>query len=405
MSDGATRSRRPSPRRTRGRGGVTIWQVAREAGVSVATVSRVLNQTGAVAEETRRRIRDVAARLRYVPHGAARSLITNRTNAIGVLLPDIYGEFFSEVIRGIDLASRHRGYHLLVSSSHGDRGEFAAVLRATFGRVDGLIVMSPDVDAETLQANLPRPLPIVLLNDRGTRARCDSITVDNYGGALAMTRHLIGLGHTRVAFIKGPPGNVDAAERLRGYRDAMRASPAGWYAKLEIEGDFTEESGYEAGICALALRPRPAAVFAGNDAMAIGVLSALRDAGVSVPEEMALAGFDDTPISRYVSPPLTTVSVSIAELGTRATAKLLHAIETGEPHRRQHETLPTTLVVRRSCGATAAPLRHEGNGRVRTRLPGARGAAGAVGRPSTRKSAARGPARGRARRAVSEGTP
>ncbi len=351
MSRSTAKPRRSPNRRKGGRAGVTIRSVAREAGVSVATVSRVLNDKGPVAVGTRRRIREVAERLRYVPHGAARSLITNKTNAIGVLLPDIYGEFFSEVIRGIDLASRHRGYHLLVSSSHGDRGEFEAVLRATRGRVDGLIVMSPDVDARTLQTNLPQTLPIVLLNHRRRRSNFDSITVDNYGGALAMTRHLIALGHTRIAFVKGPAKNIDASERLRGYRDAMRALAAGWDPKLEIDGAFTEESGYEAGIRALALVPRPTAVFAGNDAMAIGVLSALHDAHIGVPSEVALAGFDDIPISRFVSPPLTSVSVSIAELGTRATARLLDAIEAGGKGRRRYETLQTSLVVRSSCGA------------------------------------------------------
>jgi LacI family transcriptional regulator len=341
---------------------VTIKHVAREAGVSVATVSRVINETGPVAETTRRRIREVTERLRYVPHGAARSLITNRTNAIGVLLPDIHGEFFSEVIRGIDVASRHRGYHLLVSSSHGDRAELAAVLRSTRGRVDGLIVMSPDLDAETLQANLPETLPIITLNDGGKRSSFDSITVDNYGGALAMTRHLLALGHTRVGFIKGPANNIDAAERLRGYRDAMRPSPAGWSGTLEIEGGFTEESGFEAGVRLLALVPRPTAVFAGNDAMAIGALSAFRDARVGVPAHIALAGFDDIPISRFVAPSLTTVRVSIAELGTRATVRLLEAIQGGGRHQRRHETLPTGLVVRGSCGAvrSGAPRRIAG---------------------------------------------
>jgi LacI family transcriptional regulator len=345
-----TSSRRPSPSRRDATRGATIKQVAHEAGVSVATVSRVLNDTGPVAEETRRRIRETAERLRYVPHGAARSLITNQTNAIGVLLPDIHGEFFSEVIRGIDIASRHHGYHLLVSSSHGNRGELEAVLRSTRGRVDGLIVMSPDLDAQTLKGNLPETLPIVTLNDGGARAPFDSISVDNFGGAQAMTRHLLALGHTRVAFIKGPPKNIDAAERLRGYRDAMRSAPAGWSAELEVNGGFTEETGYEAGVRTLALAPRPTAVFAGNDAMAIGVLSALRDARVSVPGEIALAGFDDIPISRFISPPLTTVKVCIAELGTRATDWLLRAIQAGPRRPRHHEILPTTLVVRNSCG-------------------------------------------------------
>jgi LacI family transcriptional regulator len=342
---------RPPARREGRLVSVTIKQVAHQAGVSVATVSRVLNDKGPVAEETRQRIRTVAERLRYVPHGAARSLITNKTNTIGVLLPDIYGEFFSEIIRGMDHAARRRGYHLLVSSSHGDRSEIEAVLRATRGRVDGLIVMSPELDVQTLQANLPETLPIVMLNCRGNGTVFDSITVDNYAGAFEMVRHLAELGHRRIALVKGPPNNYDARERLRGYRDAARALSIERSRDLEIEGDFTEEAGHRAGKHIAAIKPRPTAIFATNDAMAIGVLSALHEAGLEVPRDIAVAGFDDIPISRFVSPSLSSVHVAIPELGGRAIERLIHAIEAKNRHKRRHETLPTTLVVRSSSGA------------------------------------------------------
>ena len=325
---------------------VTIWQVAREAGVSVATVSRALNNKGPVGEGTRRRVQEVAARLRYVPHGTARSLITRTTHTVGVLLPDMHGEFFSELIRGIDVAARRRGYHLLVSGSHSDQAEMEAMLRTTRGRVDGLIVMSPELDVEAMAANLPETLPVVLLNRTASGSRCDSICVDNYGGALAMTRHLRAAGYRRIAFVRGPAGNHDAEERLRGYRHGL-----GTAAEILINGDFSEQAGYQAGRTILAMEPRPDAVFAANDGMAIGVLAAVRDGGLDVPDELAIAGFDDIPIARYLSPALTTVHVSIDELGSRALQRLLRAIDsTGRPtHRR--ETLPATLVVRESCGS------------------------------------------------------
>lgn len=332
----------------------SIKEVALKAGVSIATVSRVLNKTGPVAEETRRRILETIETLRYVPHGAARSLITNQTETIGVLLPDLYGEFFSEVIRGIDLAARRSGYHVLVSGFHSDRAEIEAVLRAMRGRVDGLIVLSPDVDAQTLRRNLPETLPVVLLNTPVDGASFDAIEVDNYGGAFAMVRHLGALGHRRIALVQGPAENVDARERLRGYRDALRALGAERSEGLEIAGDFSEESGYRAGERLLALAPRPTAVFAANDSMAIGCLLALRAAGVRVPEDVAVAGFDDVPIARYVTPPLTSVHVPIAELGTRAMERLLHAVESKNEHERRQETVATTLVVRGSCGGGAA---------------------------------------------------
>lgn len=342
----------------------SIKEVALKAGVSIATVSRVINEKGPVAAETRQRILAAIEQLRYVPHGAARSLITNQTDTIGVLLPDLYGEFFSEVIRGVDLAARRSGYHVLVSGFHSDRAEIEAVLRALRGRVDGLIVLSPDVDAQGLRRNLPETLPVVLLNTRingwgDGRANSnafDAINVDNYGGAYAMVRHLAGLGHRRIALICGPAENADARERLRGYRDALRAEGIAPSPALEVPGDFSEESGYRAGERLLALEPRPEAVFAANDSMAIGCLFALREAGVEVPRDIALAGFDDIPIARYVTPPLSSVHVPIAELGTRAMERLLHAVEHKNEHERRQETVPATLVVRGSCGGSAQDL-------------------------------------------------
>ena len=331
---------------------VTIRDVAREAGVSVATVSRVLNDSGPVSEPTRRRIREVASRMRYVPDSAARSLITRRSMTLGVLLPDLHGEFFSEVIRGIDQTAQRSGYHLLVSGSHNDKGEIEAALRAMRGRVDGLIVMSPDIDSAALVSNLPASSPVVLLNCFVDGDAFDSLTIDNYGGAHAMVRHLLASGHQRIAFIKGAERNHDAAERLRGYRAALRGAGIDDGAALEFDGDFTESGGHRAAHRIAAMSPRPTAVFAANDSMAIGALAALRDAGLSVPDDIAVTGFDDIPIARFMSPPLTSVAVSISDVGARAVRMLLHAIERKNQHVKQQETLPTALVVRTSCGGS-----------------------------------------------------
>lgn len=326
----------------------TIREVAASARVSVATVSRVLNGIGPVREATRRRVLAAVEELHYRPHSGARSLITNQTGTVGVLLPDIYGEFFSELIRGLDQTARASHYHLLVSSSHSDRAEIEALLREMRGRVDGLVVMSPDIEAKTLRANLDETLPIVLLNCLVDGTGFDSISVDNRGGALAVMEHLAGLGHRRIAIIKGPERNTDARGRLEGYRKGCRLLGLGRAKELELEGDFSEESGYRAGRAILALSPRPTAVFATNDSMAIGCLFAMREAGVEVPGQMALAGFDDIPIARFLSPPLSSVSVSIAGLGEHAMERLLHAITSKNLHVRRHETVPTRLVIRSS---------------------------------------------------------
>ena len=342
----------PSPLRAK----VTIRDVAREAGVSVATVSRVFNDSGPVGVETRKRIVAVAAALRYIPDSAARSLITRRTHTVGVLLPDLYGEFFSEVIRGIDATAQAAGYHLLVSSSHNDRVAIEAAMRAMRGRVDGLVVMSPDVDAHALVANLADSTPVVLLNCDVAGSGFDSLNIDNFGGAAAMVTHLMSLGHDRIAFIGGGERNHDAAERLRGYRETLAGAGIGGRPEWERRGDFTESGGHRAAREILGLDPRPTAIFAANDSMAIGALSALREAGVRVPEDVVVVGFDDIPIARYMSPPLTTVHVAINELGERATRMLLQAVEGKNQHVKCQETLPTTLVIRRSCGGGEAAM-------------------------------------------------
>lgn len=245
---------------------ITIKDVAREANVSVASVSRALNGGNGVTEETGQRIRDVASRLRYIPHAAARMLITRRTNTIGALLPDLYGEFFSELIRGIDLAARARGLHLLVSSSHGDSDVAAVALRAMQGRVDGMLIMSAHVDEAFLHANLPDGLPTVLINSAVESGSYGVLNIDNFAGAHAMVRHLCGVGHSDIAFIAGPENNYDAQQREKGYRVAMaEVTPK---ASLRVfDGDFTEEAGYRAGCEIVAMKQRPQAIFASNDMM------------------------------------------------------------------------------------------------------------------------------------------
>jgi LacI family transcriptional regulator len=330
---------------------VTIRDVARAAGVSVATVSRAFNDSGPVHAETKQRIREVALAMRYVPNGAARTLTTSKANACGVLLPDLYGEFFSEVIRGIDQTARRQGHHILVSSSHDDQAELEAAVRAMRGRVDGLILMVPDIDIRAVQANLPDQIPVVLINAADGAGAFDTITIDNYGGAYAMVRHLLATGRDKVAIITGSPRNHDARERLRGYSAALWDGGAEWRADWEIPGDFTEAGGYRAAKALAMLDPRPNAVFAANDAMAIGALSAFRELGLLVPVDIAVGGFDDVPMSRYMSPPLTSVHVAISELGVQAMTTLLDAIRDQNQHVRRRIVLSATLRVRDSCGA------------------------------------------------------
>ena len=267
-----------------------------------------------------------------------------------MLLPDLHGEFFSEVIRGIDLAARRRSLHLVVSSFSPSAEDLTSALRAVRGRTDGLIVMAPDVDASDALQRGAGSIPTVLLNPEVEVPGCDSLSIANHDGAYAMVRHLLGLGHKRIATITGPRGNIDARQRLEGYRAALADQGFPPAPELEFQGQFTESSGYEAAALLLAMKPRPTAVFVANDPMAVGVFGALQDARVRAPEDMAVAGFDDIPMARYLTPPLTTVHVDMLWLGQRAVELLGEPRAPGESPRR--ELLPTTLVVRASCGST-----------------------------------------------------
>jgi LacI family transcriptional regulator len=338
----------------------TIRDVARASKVSVATVSRVFNENPRVSESTRLRVVAVASRLGYWPNPTARSLITNRTHAIGVLLPDLHGEFFSEVIRGIDSATRERQLHLLLSSFNSTPDDLMSAIRTVRGRVDGLIVMSPDLDASIALQPKSGGAPTVLLNPEVEVPGCDSLSIANFEGAHAMVGHLLRLGHRRVAMIRGPERNIDARQRLEGYRAALREVGLPNASDMVLDGDFTEHSGYEAMQGLLRRPSRPTAIFVANDHMAIGVLGALQDAGIRVPLDMAVTGFDDIPLARYLTPPLTTVHVDMLQLGRRAVDLLLDRREPAGETR--HAVLPTTLVVRSSCGTK--PPRQAGS-RVR----------------------------------------
>jgi LacI family transcriptional regulator len=266
----------------------------------------------------------------------------SRTNTIGVLLPDIYGEFFAEIIRGIDVAARARGLHLLVSGSHGNPDEALRIMRAMGGRVDGLLVMSPFVESHDLAAVLPLNLPVVTIASRiGADQR--SISVDNFGGGVTAADHLHAQGCQRLAHISGPSRNFEAQERRRGFLSMFDGEMPPLY-----EGDFTEESGYRGAKALLAMENRPDGIFAANDMMAVGCLLALREAGVRVPEDIAVVGFDDIPIARFTSPPLTTLRVGIFDLGRQGLEMLVAALEGEDDAASQGIIVTPELVMRDS---------------------------------------------------------
>lgn len=337
--------------------GVTIREVARQAGVSVATVSRVFNDSPLVVKETQEKIRRIARKLNYVPNGSARSLSMKKTETVGLLLPDMHGEFFSEIIRGADAVARNFRYHLLVSSSHSDSEALATAIRMMRGRIDGLIVMSPYLESDTLSSHSPGSLPTIVLNSPLPNLPFDCFKIDNTGGAEQMTRHLIEQGHRNIAIIRGDERNSDARERLNGFLHAMKKASIAVRREYIVMGDFTEESGYRGAIQLLTLQQPPGAVFASNDEMALGALRAFRERGLRVPHDIAVGGFDDIQMASLIHPSLTTVHISISELGSLAVHRLFELLK-NKTHRHtpQSIVLPTALVVRESTRSAAVPV-------------------------------------------------
>jgi LacI family transcriptional regulator len=318
----------------------TIRDVAKRAQLSVATVSRALNGFENVSERARERITFAVSELGYVPHAGARSLSLARNNAIGVVLPDLHGEFFSEIVRGMDREASRCGYLLLLSNLHAKSEQATKALRAMRGRVDGLLVMAPHLGMDELASALPPGLPVVLINTRAQPGRHSAIHLDNAAGAAAVIDHFAAQGRKRVVHIAGPAGNIDAQERSSATKDAAHKHGI---ELTVVEGDFEEESGLAAVQALLASGRQFDSVFAANDNMAIGALEALRRAGIRVPDEVAIAGFDDIPLARHLG--LTTVGVRIAELGERALARLLEVLATG---RETDDELHTPELIVRS---------------------------------------------------------
>lgn len=320
----------------------TIRDVAREASVSVASVSRAMNGHPAVLPATRERVLSAARKLDYVPHAGARSLSMARAHTIGVVLPDLHGEFFSEIVRGMDREALRLGYQLLLSNMHADPAQAGQALRAMRGRVDGLLIMAPEINPALLADSMPRALPSVLMNTPEVPGY-QSLQVENRAGAAAMVRHLRATGCRRIVHIAGPRTNKDAVERREGFLAAMAEAGATGDASV-IEGDFSEQAGAMAAETIFSRLDTIDAVFAANDMMAIGCMLAFREAGIAVPDRISVAGFDDVPAARYLMPALTTMRIDIAELGARAVTRLIDTITNGASERRAEALVPELVI-------------------------------------------------------------
>jgi LacI family transcriptional regulator len=353
---------------------VTVYDIARQAGVSTATVSRVLHGSSLVRPETRQRVVDVIERLGFVPNGSAQGLSMRRKDIIGLVALERGADeidierssqlYVDEIVHAVEGVLRGTEISLLLS--FGPRGEsFQRRIQTLSGKVDGLL-MAEDVLPTGQLAALAKRLPLVLIAgaaDAAGAARLDAVTVDNAGGVRAAVTHLTGVhGYRRLCFVAGPADSPDASQRLAAFGEAVRAA-AGCSAEPPVHGDFSEASGSAAARALLARGSEPEAVVCVNDQMAIGLMREFQRSGVDVPGRVAVTGFDDIYPARLTDPPLTTVSQPLRELGITAARRLLDRIgaatlppeaETLPTPPPAAEVLPTHLVVRGSCGCRAA---------------------------------------------------
>lgn len=330
----------------------TIKDVAINAGVSIATVSRVFNNSEIVIEETRNKVLDVAHKLQYTPNALARSLSRKKTDSIGMLLPDLFSEFFSEVIRGVDQVVKLNKFHLFVSSFHNNKDEMESSLNTMRGRVDGLIIMSPDFDYDILSPLLSKNIPVTILNSKiktSTENKINFISVNNFKGAFEITEHLINHSHKNIGIIKGEDENFESNERFNGFVSALKKNNLTLSEDFIYKGNFTEESGYLAAEKYLKIKNKPSAVFATNDSMAIGFMIKLKEVGIEIPKDVAICGFDDIPISKYFSPKLTTVHVPISEIGFSAASVIFQSLNNFD-FKNINSQIDTSLSIRESCG-------------------------------------------------------
>ncbi len=325
--------------------------MADRAGVSIATVSRTFADPQTVSSGLRLRVQEAARALGYRPSRAARALRMGTSQTVGVVIPDLQNPFFTEVVHGAEGVLQAAGYTLLLSNSDESPERERTNLETLRAEgVAGIVFVPINAARSCYRQVLAPPVHVVAVDRSPSNLRVDLVTVDNVQGARLAVAHLVALGHPEVALLGGPSRHSTARERELGYLDGLRL--AGLRARPECiyRADFREGGGYDGMKALLALRRRPAAVFVANNLMTLGAFRALHEAGVRIPDEIAIVGFDDMPWATSLSPPLTAVSQPATEIGSTAAGLLLDRI--ARPDRAsRHVILATKLVVRASSGA------------------------------------------------------
>lgn len=329
-----------------------IKEIARRAKVSVATVSRALNDDPKVTPETKRLVHKIADELNYKPNIIARNFAKKTSNIIGLILPDITDEFFSELIKGVDEVSYQHNFFTMVISSHRYlhlENTLNSVLRN--GLLGGMILLVPNISISLKNILSQTKIPFVIISGGSNSSSYDVVAVDNYQGAYDMTTYLIKkCGYTKIAHISGPMENDDAKLRIKAFKDACRQNDVNIPKNYLVEGDFTRESGLRIAMEMMSLKNKPEVIFAANDMMALGCYDAASKKGMSIPDDIGVVGFDDIFVSQYLNPPLTTVSAQIEDEGKRAAELLIEKIKSKSINSYQSKKIKiaTELVIRNS---------------------------------------------------------
>lgn len=332
----------------RARRSVTILDVAKASGVSVSTVSRVLNDKDDVSEETYQKVQGVIDSLGYASSLAARSMRSHRTHVIGLIMPDVASPYCIEVMRGINRAVAQSDYDLIIYTT-GDVRKYRTadqerqyVMLLNGGITDGVIVVTPAATSFSTDA------PVVTIDPNNESPDCPGIIATNREGALAAMNYLIGLGHRRIGFITGRLELVSACHRLQGYKDGLASAGIPVEDDLIQVSDYTTETAYTCSQRLFALKTPPTAIFASNDMAAVGIYRAASQAGLRIPEDLSVVGFDNLQESNYLNPALTTIDQFVSNMGSMAVELVVRLVK-GEILESNLHKIPTQLVVRDSC--------------------------------------------------------
>jgi DNA-binding LacI/PurR family transcriptional regulator len=330
---------------------VTIYDVAKQAGVSISTVSRVLNNTGRISEKTRKRVLQVMEKLHYQPSMVASALTGKRTRTIGLVIPDVANPFFSEIARKVEDRGRELGFNVLMcnTDNNPDTEEmYLSLLKQK--SVDGIIIGTTTKNYQVLNELLEEHFPIALIAQDIPELAIDVVRVDDFLGGYQAVSHLVSLGHKKIAIVLGNLSRTSDKYRLQAYRQVMEEHGLGYDERLVVYTDYSMEDGKRVALELLQSPLRPTAIFACFDSLAVGVYQAAKEIGLRIPDDLSVVGFDNTILATIVDPPLTTIAQPIDEMGRQVVDLIIREIE-GEKSTKQRMILPPELIVRESTRA------------------------------------------------------